>query len=118
MSKIIITPLGTVSPYPKNNMNCPGFLIEYNNKNILIDCGNGITRLLNLPTKLDNLNIIITNYHNDHFGDIGILQYASFIYHNLGLLNKKIQMYVEKKLALPIVPIACPSIRIFSHNSF
>lgn len=96
MSKIIITPLGTVSPYPKNNMNCPGFLIEYNNKNILIDCGNGITRLLNLPTKLDNLNIIITHYHNDHFGDIGILQYASFVYHNLGLLNKKIQIYLPK----------------------
>lgn len=96
MSKIIITPLGTVSPYPKDNMNCPGFLIEYNNKNILIDCGNGITRLLNLPTKLDNLNIIITHYHNDHFGDIGILQYASFIYHNLGLLNKKIQIYLPK----------------------
>ena len=49
MNKIIITPLGTISPYTKGNMNCPGFLVEYNNQKILLDCGNGITRLLNLP---------------------------------------------------------------------
>ena len=53
MSKIIITPLGTISPYTKGNMNCPGFLIEYNNKKILLDCGNGITRLLDLRKDLD-----------------------------------------------------------------
>ncbi len=77
MSKIIITPLGTISPYTKGNMNCPGFLVEYNSKKILLDCGNGITRLLNFPNDLKDLNIIITHYHKDHFGDIGALQYAS-----------------------------------------
>ena len=56
MSKIIITPLGTISPYTKGNMNCPGFLVEYNNKKILLDCGNGITRLLNFPSDLKDLN--------------------------------------------------------------
>ena len=30
MDEIVVTPLGTVSPYPKDNKNCPGFLIEYN----------------------------------------------------------------------------------------
>ena len=35
MNEIIITPLGTISPYPKKDMNCPGFLIEYNNEKIL-----------------------------------------------------------------------------------
>lgn len=90
MSKIEIIPLGTVSPYPKENMNCPGFLIKYNNKNVLLDCGNGITRLLKLPKDLENLNVIITHYHKDHFGDIGALQYASYVYHNLGILNSKI----------------------------
>ena len=29
MSKIVVTPLGTISPYTKGNMNCPGFLILY-----------------------------------------------------------------------------------------
>lgn len=96
MNKIEITPLGTISPYPKKNMNCPGFLINYNNKKILLDCGNGITRLLKLPKDLENLNVIITHYHKDHFGDIGALQYASYVYHNLGILNSKIKIYLPE----------------------
>ena len=96
MSKIEIIPLGTVSPYPKENMNCPGFLIKYNNKNVLLDCGNGITRLLKLPKDLENLNVIITHYHKDHFGDIGALQYASYVYHNLVILNSKIKIYLPE----------------------
>lgn len=32
MSSIIITKLRTVSPYTRGNMNCPGFLVEYNGK--------------------------------------------------------------------------------------
>ena len=96
MSKIEIIPLGTVSPYPKENMNCPGFLIKYNNKKVLFDCGNGITRLLKLPKDLENLNVIITHYHKDHFGDIGALQYASYVYHNLGILNSKIKIYLPE----------------------
>ena len=96
MTKIVITPLGTISPYPKENMNCPGFLIEYNDKRILLDCGNGITRLLKFPNDLKNLNIIITHYHKDHFGDLGAIQYASYVYHNLGLLDKKIKIFLPK----------------------
>ncbi|MGM9877807.1 MAG: MBL fold metallo-hydrolase [Bacilli bacterium] len=96
MNKIIITPLGTISPYTKDNMNCPGFLVKYNGKKILLDCGNGITRLLNFPEDLNNLSVIITHYHKDHFGDIGSLQYASYVYHNLGLLDEKIKIYLPK----------------------
>ena len=96
MNKLVITPLGTISPYTKGNMNCPGFLVEYNNKKILLDCGNGITRLLKFPDDLDDLCVIITHYHKDHFGDLGALQYASYVYHNLGLLDKKIKIYLPK----------------------
>lgn len=97
MNKLVITPLGTISPYPKDNMNCPGYLIEYHDQKILIDCGSGITRLLRFPHDLKNLNVIITHYHKDHFADIGSLQYASFVYHNLGELNNKIKIYLPKK---------------------
>lgn len=103
MSKIIITPLGTISPYTKGNMNCPGFLVEYNSKKILLDCGNGITRLLNFPNDLKDLNVIITHYHKDHFGDLGALQYASYVYHNLGLLDKKINIYIYLKMILDLI---------------
>ena len=96
MSKVVIIPLGTISPYTKNDMNCPGYLIKYNNKKILLDCGNGITRLLSFPNDLENLNVIITHYHKDHFGDLGALQYASYVYHNLGLLSDKIKIYIPE----------------------
>ena len=96
MSKIVITPLGTVSPYTKGNMNCPGLLVRYNDKKILLDCGNGITRLLNFPEDLKDLSVVITHYHKDHFGDLGAIQYASYVYHNLGLLDKKVKIYLPK----------------------
>lgn len=96
MSKVVIIPLGTISPYTKNDMNCPGYLIKYNNKKILLDCGNGITRLLSFPNDLENLNVIITHYHKDHFGDLGALQYASYVYNNLGLLSDKIKIYIPE----------------------
>ena len=92
--KITIIPLGTISPYPKKNMNCPGFLIKFQDYKILLDCGNGITRFLHLPNDLNNLHIFLTHFHNDHIGDIGALQYASFCHHNLGQLDQKIQIYM------------------------
>ena len=97
MEEIKIIPLGTVSPYPRENNNCPGYLVKLKYQKILLDCGNGITRLLNLPSDLENLNIVITHYHKDHFADIGGLQYASYVYHNLGLLDNKINVYLTKK---------------------
>ena len=96
MSEIIITPLGTISPYTKDNKNCPSFLLEYKGEKVLLDCGNGITRLLDFPNILNKLSIIITHYHKDHFGDIGALQYASYVYKNLGLINNKIKIFLPK----------------------
>jgi len=95
--KVVITPLGTISPYPKGNKNCPGFLVEYKDQKILLDCGNGITRLLKFPDDLKNLHVIVTHYHKDHFGDLGSLQYASYTYRNLGLLENKIKIYLPRE---------------------
>lgn len=97
MKKLIIIPLGTVSPYCRRNMNCPGFLIKYENSKILLDCGNGITRLMNFPTDLENLHVFVSHFHKDHYGDLGAIQYASFVYHNLGFLNKQINVYLPEK---------------------
>lgn len=92
--EIKVTPLGTISPYPKKDMNCPGFLVEYQNYKILLDCGNGITRLLHFPEDLNNLHVFLSHFHDDHIGDIGSLQYASFCHHNIGTIDKKINIYL------------------------
>ena len=91
---ITIIPLGTVSPYPKDNRNCPAFLIRYKDKKILLDCGSGSTRLLNIPEDLNNLHVFLTHYHFDHISDINTLQYASLTHHNIGTLDKRIKIYL------------------------
>lgn len=88
--------LGTVSPYCKNGKNCPGYLIKTEEENILLDCGNGITNLLNLEEDLENMTIILSHLHPDHYGDLLSLAPAVDLYHKFGYLNDKIKLYVPK----------------------
>ena len=91
---ITITPLGTVSPYCKGNSNCPGFLVSDGEKKIMLDCGNGICRYLNIETDLTDLIIIISHLHRDHYGDLTSIAYASLIYKKLGFISDKIKVYI------------------------
>lgn len=97
MNELIITPLGTVSPYPKDNKNCPGFLIEHKNYKVLLDCGEGISSLLNFPKDLNNLIIIISHLHKDHYSGLSGIGYASYVYKNLGYLKDKIKVYIPNE---------------------
>ena len=89
--------LGSVSPYVKGKNNCPGYLIEKNNHKILLDCGSGITREMNLPNDLDNLIIIISHLHRDHYADLLTLGYATYVYNKLGILKKRIKVYLPNE---------------------
>lgn len=93
---MILKILGSVSPYPKADNNCVGYLIydTDDNQKILLDCGNGITRLMKFPGDLENLTIIISHLHKDHYADLSAIAYASYVYHNLGLLNNKVKVYI------------------------
>lgn len=89
--------LGSVSPYPKGNKNCVSYFITTNgNKKILLDVGPGSTRLLNMRKDLNNLIVIISHLHRDHYSDISALAYASFVEHNLGYLSNRIKVYIPK----------------------
>lgn len=93
---MILKILGSVSPYSKANNNCIGYLIydTNNNQKILLDCGNSITKLMKIPDDLENLTIIISHLHKDHYADLGAIAYASYVYHNLGFLNNKVKVYI------------------------
>jgi len=66
--------LGSVSPIVTINNNCPGYLVD---DDLLLDCGSGVNRYLDLPNLLNNLNIIITHLHKDHYLDLyGIIYLA------------------------------------------
>lgn len=93
---MILKVLGSVSPYCKDNKNCPGYIIYTKENKLLLDCGNGITRNLNLPNDLQNLTIIISHLHRDHYAELFSIAYASYVYHSLGILKEKIKVYIPE----------------------
>lgn len=89
--------LGSVSPHCTKEYNGPGFLITSGENKILLDCGPGSTRLLDMEKDLQNLTIILSHLHRDHYSDIiSSVAYTSYVYHNLGLLDKKVKVYVPE----------------------
>lgn len=93
---MLIKILGTVLPCCHGSKNCSGFLIQEKNSKVLLDCGNGITSLLNKEKDLQDLTVILSHLHKDHYGDLLSLAYLSYVYHNLGFLDKRIKVYIPK----------------------
>lgn len=89
--------LGTKSPYAITMKdNCPGFFITDGDRRIVLDCGSGAHRLLNIPRDLNNLDIFLSHLHRDHYNDVFILQYASFSNHNLKRLDNPITIWLPE----------------------
>lgn len=89
--------LGSVSPSCYKNYNGPGFLVTSGYNKILLDCGPGSTRLLDMDKDYQNLTIIISHLHRDHYSDlISSIAYTSYVLHNLGLLENKIKVYIPE----------------------
>ncbi len=93
MKEFSVTPLGTVSPIPTMECNCPGFLVKCGEEKILLDCGSGVSKYFSRPEDLKNLRIILSHLHLDHFSDLGNFVYASYVYHNLGMLDSKVKVF-------------------------
>ena len=86
--------LGTQSPYNTDNHNCPGFLITDGNNRIMLDCGSGSHRMLTYPYDLENLTVIITHLHRDHYNDLFNIQYASLVFHSQSRLNSPVSVFM------------------------
>ena len=86
--------LGTQSPYNTIGHNCPGFLITDDETKIMLDCGSGSHNLLNFPNDLNNLSIIISHLHRDHYNDVYNMQYSSFVFHNQKRIERPIDIYL------------------------
>ena len=93
---MIVRTLGTVSTYCSHGKCCPGFLIEHGENKIMLDCGNGISKYLDLPNDFNNLSIIISHLHSDHYGELLSLAQTSLVFNKLGYLNEKIKVYIPE----------------------
>ena len=88
--------LGTQSPYNTDYHNCPGFLITDGENKILLDCGSGSHRMLKYPDDLNNLTVIITHLHRDHYNDLFNIQYASLVFHGQKRVEKPVMIYMPQ----------------------
>ena len=93
---LFIVPLGTVSTFCYEGKKCPGFLVQYGENRILLDCGNGISEYLDLPNDLNNLSIIISHLHPDHYGELLSIAQTSYVFNRLGYLNERIKVYIPE----------------------
>lgn len=75
-----LTVIGFWGGYPGKNEASSGYLLEYENYSLLLDCGSGVLSQLQNYIKPDELNgVILSHYHPDHNADIGVLQHALLI---------------------------------------
>lgn len=72
-----ITVLGRYGTAPAKDGACSGYFVEYKDKKILIDCGNGIVSRLQHYCKIQELDfIILSHVHFDHMADLHLIKYA------------------------------------------
>lgn len=89
-----LTILGNNGPYPKAGGACSGYLLEYEDTKVLIDCGNGVLSRLQKFYPVHELDaIILTHLHSDHISDIFVMKYALGISRTLGNNSKTIPIY-------------------------
>ncbi len=72
-----LTVLGCFGPYPPAGGCCSGYLLQEDNYNLLIDCGNGVLSRLQQHLDYRQLDtVILTHLHADHYSDIMIMRYG------------------------------------------
>lgn len=93
-----VTILGNNGPFPSAGGACSGYLISGGDKNLLIDCGNGVLSNLQKFIRIEELDaIILTHLHSDHMSDMMVLRYAVQIKMNRGLELKPIDVYAPSQ---------------------
>lgn len=85
--------LGSDSPYAKEDRACPSYYVKCGNDKILLDCGSGSHRFFNLD-ELDNLKIIVSHLHRDHYNDIFNYMYTSFVFKNSNKIKNSLKIYL------------------------
>lgn len=89
-----LTVLGCYGPYPPGGGCCSGYLLQENNCNILIDCGNGVLSRLQEHLDYQDLDaVILSHLHADHVSDIMIMRYGLEIAYNRGERSEPLHLY-------------------------
>ncbi|WKY45941.1 MBL fold metallo-hydrolase [Eubacteriaceae bacterium ES2] len=72
-----LTVLGNTGPFPGPGGACSGYLLQVNNRRIVLDFGNGTFANLQKFLSIHEIDMIILSHlHPDHFSDLYVLRYA------------------------------------------
>jgi len=93
---VSLTIMGTQSPYAKENKACPAYMLKYNQSKLLLDCGSGSHRFFDM-SELENLNIVVSHLHRDHYNDLYNYMYSSLVMKNHKKLDNPIKIYLPKE---------------------
>lgn len=92
-----MTVLGRYGTAPAKDGACSGYYIDYKNKKILIDCGNGVVSRLQHFCKIEELDyIILSHVHFDHMADLHLIKYVLDTKKYYGEKINKIQLFLPK----------------------
>ena len=92
-----LTVLGKYGPFPKAGGATSGYLLEAENKKMLLDLGAGVFSKFEkfaAPETVDA--IVITHFHFDHSSDALIFAYYLQQLENRGLFDRKIKLFCPK----------------------
>jgi ribonuclease BN (tRNA processing enzyme) len=81
-----LTVLGASGGFPAAGGATSGYLLEYDGRHILIDCGSGVLSNMFRFISIDQLDaIILTHLHYDHISDMQVMKYAIDISRKFGI---------------------------------
>ena len=89
-----ITVIGFWGGYPAKNEASSGYLLEYGDYRVLLDCGSGVLSELQNHMQPEELDaVVLSHYHPDHVADVGVLQHALLIQQLLSGKKKTVPIY-------------------------
>lgn len=90
-----IVVLGCHSPFPGIDQATPGYLLQADGKNILLDCGTGVLARLQRYVPVRDLDaVVISHLHPDHSADLIPLGFAAMLASSQGELGKAIPVFM------------------------
>jgi ribonuclease BN (tRNA processing enzyme) len=89
-----ITVIGFWGGYPAKSEASSGYLLEYGEYRVLLDCGSGVLSELQNHLRPEELDaVVLSHYHPDHVADVGVLQHALLIQQMLSGRKKTVPIY-------------------------
>ncbi len=89
-----VTVIGCWGGSPRPGGACSGYLLEYDGRCILLDCGAGVASAVQGVRPLERIDdVFVSHFHHDHVSDAGVMSYARLVHRQLGVTDRPLTFY-------------------------